>query len=429
VRLRIHRGAREIGGNCVELEHDGHSILLDLGLPLDADVPDPSLLPPIPGLLPGSPGGADHGEGPIQEGLDTSAARLHGVVVSHIHPDHIGLTGIISPEVPVYLGEKAARLLGAAQRFLSQQPAPHNLRTYSDRQPVSLGPFEITPFLVDHSAFDAYAFLIEAGGRRVFYSGDLRAHGRKAAAMERLMRNPPSNIDALILEGTTLSRPDYTAMSETMLEQELLSQISDAPGIVFATFSAQNIDRFVSFYKATIRAGRVFVGDVYLAHILRAIDLASLPQPDGSRFRVYLPRSQRRRIIADKAFDLIEPFRHARIFIEELAADPSRFVMLFRESMVREVETVTWSTATLIYSMWPGYLDRADSQIRSWCDKTATRLSTCHVSGHADEQALVRFAKAMGAVRLVPIHSEVPHRFREHLSNVVLLDDGRWLEV
>lgn len=99
-------GAREIGGNRVELEHDGHSIL----------------------------------HRPDRHHFTRSA----------------GLSG-----------EKAARLLDAGRLFLPRQPVRHNLRTYSDRQPVSLGPFTITPFLVDHSAFDACAFLIEAGGRRV----------------------------------------------------------------------------------------------------------------------------------------------------------------------------------------------------------------------------------------------------------------------
>ena len=32
---------------------------------------------------------------------------------------------------------------------------------------------------MDHSAFDAYAFLVEAEGRSLFYSGDFRIHGRK----------------------------------------------------------------------------------------------------------------------------------------------------------------------------------------------------------------------------------------------------------
>ncbi len=70
-----------------------------------------------------------------------------------------------------------------------------------DRVPFDLGPFRVTPFLVDHSAYDAYALLVEADGRRLFYSGDFRAHGRKAALLEKLVAAPPAGIDALLLEG------------------------------------------------------------------------------------------------------------------------------------------------------------------------------------------------------------------------------------
>jgi hypothetical protein len=36
VRVCIHRGTKEIGGTCVEIESLGQRIVLDVGLPLDA---------------------------------------------------------------------------------------------------------------------------------------------------------------------------------------------------------------------------------------------------------------------------------------------------------------------------------------------------------------------------------------------------------
>src|SRR6267378_3515024 len=48
-RGRIHRGSQQIGGTCVELEAGGERILLDLGLPLDADELSETLLPDIAG--------------------------------------------------------------------------------------------------------------------------------------------------------------------------------------------------------------------------------------------------------------------------------------------------------------------------------------------------------------------------------------------
>ena len=52
MRLCIHRGTKQIGGTCIEVEAQGKRLALDVGLPLDA--PDDedareSLLPAVPG--------------------------------------------------------------------------------------------------------------------------------------------------------------------------------------------------------------------------------------------------------------------------------------------------------------------------------------------------------------------------------------------
>jgi len=78
-----------------------------------------------------------------------------------------------------------------------------DLRSGAACVPFTLGPFTITPYLADHSAYDAFSLLIEAGGRSLFYTGDLRGHGRKATAFERLLADPPSPIHAILMEGTS----------------------------------------------------------------------------------------------------------------------------------------------------------------------------------------------------------------------------------
>ena len=51
MRLRIHRGAKEIGGTCIEVEAEGRRLALDVGLPLDApDEAQERLLPEVPGF-------------------------------------------------------------------------------------------------------------------------------------------------------------------------------------------------------------------------------------------------------------------------------------------------------------------------------------------------------------------------------------------
>ena len=55
MRVRIHRGAHEIGGSCVEIEHHGKRIVLDVGRPLDGGLDADLPLPAVPGLASGDP--------------------------------------------------------------------------------------------------------------------------------------------------------------------------------------------------------------------------------------------------------------------------------------------------------------------------------------------------------------------------------------
>ena len=120
------------------------------------------------------------------------------------------------------MGATARRILKTAAPFLRQRPLAFEGPDFVHRQAMQIGPFSVTPYLVDHSAYDAYALLIEADGRRLFYSGDFRAHGRKRSLVEQLMASPPQDIAALLLEGTTLGRTNQeaTLLSEDDLEDE-----------------------------------------------------------------------------------------------------------------------------------------------------------------------------------------------------------------
>lgn len=150
VRLCVHRGTSEIGGNCIEVEALGKSILLDLGMPLMGDVSPKSAIPPVPGLT------------------DGTNPNLLAIVISHPHADHYGLASEAHSSIPIYIGVEAHKLLRAAAVFTPFGVEFSNAVHYNHTQPFEIGPFRLTPYLVDHSAFDAYALLIEAEGRRVF---------------------------------------------------------------------------------------------------------------------------------------------------------------------------------------------------------------------------------------------------------------------
>ena len=415
MKIRIHRGTKEIGGTCIEVEAKGKRLALDVGLPLDApDEGHQSLLPQVPGFR------------------DNDDSLL-GVVISHPHLDHYGLARHIRPGVPVYIGEGAHNILKAASVYLRDGHTFTNPFFIRDREQLEIGPIRITPYLVDHSAFDAYSLLIEADGKRVFYSGDFRAHGRKKGLFESMVKSPPEDIDVLMMEGTTLGRAGTSEgfVTETGLEHEFVRAIEETKGIHFVWTSAQNIDRTVTIFRAARRASRVLVIDLYTAAILEATDNNNIPQSGWGEVKLYIPQQQRVYIKKNKLFDDLERHNANRVFPKQLPGLSSRAVMLFRPMLMTDkgVKSIL-DGAVLSYSMWEGYLKMESTRrARTWIEENNIPMQVIHTSGHASVIDLKRFAAALAPRRLVPIHSFETGRFAEFFDNVVQQEDGIWWEV
>ena len=414
MRLCVHRGTKEIGGTCIEVEAQGKRLVLDVGLPLDA--PDGEDV--REGLLPAVPG--------FRERDDS----LLGILVSHPHMDHYGMAPYVRLDVPVYIGEDAHNILAAASPYVPHGHAFADPRFIENRTPVEIGPFRVTPYLVDHSAFDAYALLVEADGKRVFYSGDFRAHGRKTRLFEEMIADPPGDIDVLLMEGTTIGRnatgEGFT--SEMDLEREFVRAFRETRGLHFVWTSSQNIDRLVTVFRAAKRTGRVLLIDLYTAVVLEATGRDSIPQSGWADVKLYIPHRQRVWIKDRRLFQDLERHKASRVFPEALPGLAKRAVMLFRPMAMndRGVQAVL-DGAGLTYSLWEGYLEQDSSRrVMKWLDDHDIRWQILHTSGHASVTDLKRLAAALAPRALVPVHSFETSRFGDFFDNVVQRDDGEW---
>ena len=410
MRCRIHRGCHEIGGNCVEIESQGKRIVLDIGLPLkdekDVGVPDIS-------------------------GLMAPDDSLLGIFISHPHPDHYGLLEKLSEPVPVYMGESARRIIDVST-FFTPLPSLGQIepQEYSDRTPIQVGPFTITPFRIDHSAYDSHCLLVEAEGKRLFYSGDIRGHGRNADLFQGLISNPPADIDVLICEGTQIGRdPDFAYPDEHSVADRMAVIFGETEGMGLVWCSSQNIDRLVSVWDAAQRSNRQLILDMYTAEIIRAADDESLPKPGKDGVTVFLPYSQRERIKREKAFHISNPYYPHRIYPEALAEAAPNSVIVFRPSMLRDLKRAEClDGAVLISSIWSGYLPKEAKRIDE-LKAMGVEHAHVHTSGHATVDELKDFVSAFPQSRIVPIHLEDRDGFSELSPNVELRNDHEWWEV
>ena len=128
----------------------------------------------------------------------------------------------------------------------------------------------------------------------------------------------------------------------------------------------------------------------------------------------------------NEKFALARSFSKYRIYPENLKKEAAKSVMLFRPSMIKDLEKADClKKATLIYSLWPGYLEE-EQRLLKWLYDKSIPLIHCHTSGHAPVSDLKKLAKAINPKMLVPIHSFNPEAFPKYFDNVMPKNDGEW---
>lgn len=410
--LTIHRAAHEIGGNCIELEYDGHRLLLDAGSPLDAagDLREDDLVP---------------------RSLDV-ARDVAALVVSHPHQDHYGLLSALPESWPVWCGQPSEELIKLTAALAGKR-LDREFRNYRSGEPFTAGPFTVTPFLTDHSAFDAHILLVECGGRRVLYSGDFRRVGRKSALVDRFVARPPADVDVLLLEGTTLGRRGPFP-TEAELEEQFLTAFLDTGGRAFISWSAQNIDRTVTIYRACKRANRTLVLDIYTLDVLERLSsfYDSLPRLGWPAVQGVITASMKRLYEDPDRIDNA-PFVEAcgksgrALGAARLQELPNAVVML-RPSLLRDFlrkGLALTKDDTWIFSMWGGYMSAPSyAEVRAAFESANSSTMHIHTSGHASRGDLLAFARGVRPRHLVPIHSFEWDDHVEYFENVTRLKDA-----
>ena len=412
MNIIIHRGAQEIGGTCIQLSTAKTTILLDLGLPLSS----------------------------ASRKLDVGSLRPDAVLISHPHQDHFGLIDALDPSVPVYIGELGKHLIDAPRLILGKILPANLFRYFKNRQHFTVGDFTITPYLVDHSSVDAYGFLIETERKRVFYSGDFRAHGRKSVLYKSIVENPPQDIDLLFMEGTMLERSNDEFPTEATVQKRIYETIKGQDNITFLIASSQNIDRIVSAYMACKQAHKILIIDIYTAWVLEQLKLISnsVPNMEWELVKVYASYSQDEKLKKHPNFygDFRKRLYKYRVHKEEIHAHPHDYLFLCKMAHFKIIDFYkAVKPVNVIYSQWLGYLSYSNEDyygaetIAAYRNDPWINFIYAHTSGHATVKDLQTFAKALKPKMLVPVHTMAPREFQKLFQNVIYLDDGQTLNL
>ncbi len=429
MQIIIHRGTHEIGGSCVEIISNESRIIIDIGIPLvdskgnkfDAvryknlsgqELVEQRILPDLKGVY----------------SWDRDNKKIDGLLLSHSHQDHYGYLKYVDKIIPFYLGEAAHKLIDLTVLFTRMEGKIHNPHYIKSGQSFRCGEFKITPFLMDHSAFDAYAFLIEAEGKSLLYSGDFRSHGRKEKAFKWFLHNAPRNIDALLLEGTVFGRDEEDFLTEKDIEDMMIDIVKNTKGMVLIQQSSQNIDRLVSFYRAARQTERLFVVDIYTAHVLNTLrEHARLPYPSSkfTNLRVFYPRRLSNRIVNKLGKSFLNKFSRYKITKEEIADKSSNIMMLVRPSLLSDLMMInSFEGASYIYSLWEGYQEEDSMQeMLNYIQLQNINSYQLHTSGHASINTLKKVVRTLKPAKVIPIHTFHPDKYNELGAYVLNVSD------
>lgn len=384
----IHRGTHQIGGCATEYRTKKTRIFIDFGAELDTKNTKKFDI----------------------AGVTRGKSDCNAVFFTHYHWDHIGLVDTINPDIPLYMGAAAKAITQLYNNKQRENPKSkaydttriEQIQTFERANPVLIGDIKITPFSVDHSAYDAYMFLIEADGKRILHTGDFRAHGLCGSSVKPMLEKYVKKTDVLICEGTTLSRKDFTAKTEDELMGEIKAEL-EANKYVFVLCSATNIDR-VAGICSIVPEDKLCLCDKYQMSIIEYVKKVAWKKYPQYQF--------------EKMIEYDESYYNKAV--------KDGFCMFVRANNNHKaiMEKYKQYNPLVIYSMWGGYLKE------KWWFLEGYKISYKHTSGHADRDAIKMVIDTVNPDKVIPIHTEDPEEFADFGKyTLVLGEDNKTISI
>jgi len=354
---------------------------------------------------------------------------------------YIGRPWLFVDDVPPSHTNADTDVLGDAGLFWASSPSTKGLQLARfDKLPVGgkLAGRSIRHWPVDHSIPGSVGYAVETLAGWVAYTGDLRMHGKQGdltrAFAQALAELKPV---ALLCEGTRLTEPNRT--TEAQVHDKCLRQVQDAVGrLVLADFAPRNIERLLAFADIADQTHRTLLIQPRDAYLLRAIHLAAPAAiPDVMQYP-YVALFPDPKATEGKKWERVTRTRYKNkiVSLPQIQHHLADYILAFSLSDLADLNDLQFLTGNklgglYIFSNSPAYDEEQQVDLQHlwyWTKHLGMELVGLqnhhgelrpepgyHASGHAGADDLVEFVRTVNPRQLIPIHTEVPDKWRELL--------------
>ncbi|MCD6247883.1 MAG: MBL fold metallo-hydrolase [Hadesarchaea archaeon] len=479
--LTFYGGAGEIGGNQILLEDDDTRIWLDFGMPFSranryfseflqprklsglGDWFEFGLMPDLPGL---------YREDYISRLREPSDLAFDAVLLTHAHADHSAYIHFLRPDLPIYASEVTKRILEALEvtsttgfaeflrlketfklvpkskgegfKRLQGKEAKRSRKFKVIGSRARIGNIEVEAFPVSHSLPGARAYLLHTSSGTIFYTGDFRFHGRgEEATRETVERVADVEVDAMLCEGTRVR--ESTDIPEAELERRITSEMRGVKGLVVVNFPPRDIDRMISFLRASEENDRKLVVSLRQAYLLKMLEGSDCGAPKLDDVCVYLPRknwgligdpSYPEEVVAQDYEYWEREFLNLEnaVIAEDIRESPRDYVFRCDFFELKNLIDIRPPKGSIyIRSVTEPFDEETEIDKRkadAWLKHFGLYpYSQIHCSGHAGGPELRRTIEDVSPELLIPVHTEAPEAFEEFHQNVKRVKLGQRIEL
>ncbi len=304
--------------------------------------------------------------------------------------------------------------------------------------PERIGRLPLKYFPVDHSIPGAAAFGVKTSAGWVGYTGDLRFHGRESHQTEQFVEEMRALHPRILLcEGTRLE--EERGATEADVHENCLNAVKDAKGLVIADFGARNIERLNTFYQIAKETGRrlaIMGKDAYLLYAMQLASERVLSIKYLTDILIYKDFKSRISSWESGMHKLYSDKLISASYVRENAQD---IILCFSLWDSLDLIDIAPRVGTYIYSASEVFDEEGATDMRrlaNWIEHFGIKgiglpreeynwdipedEKGYHSSGHACGIDLLNLIRRINPEILIPIHTEDPNYFVQHLKDTTI---------